>query len=262
MSRINPWICVGLLTLFAGAAAGQDDFGAPEDRKGSPSERPDMPTVEEAEKITRGQIVVHYPRIVPIIQYGWGGAPSDAIEESFNGVIEAAGLDPSDSFSGNFQHVDFALRVDINYRWRVAAECVVGRNNGDAVEDFRRYGVMVTRALTSEETRGVCLSAGAGICMSQIGFQRDYQLNIPDTNDYLTGISWRSDWTAVIPVQLMLEIPNLRYSRGGLVVTAAYQFGPTESGTMEVDFEDQSTELPMELSLSVWMLSVGLAMGF
>jgi hypothetical protein len=227
-------VSIGLLALLVGVAVGQDDLSADAEGRGTSRARPDMPTVEEAERITRARVVVDYPRVVPIIQYGFAAAPSDEMVASFNGVLEAVGLDATESFTGKFQHVDYALRVDINYRWRVAAECVMGWNKGDAVEDFRRYGVMVTRALTPEDFHKGCLSGGAGICLSQIVYQRDYKQRIPGTSSYLSKIRWQSDWRAVLPVQLMLEVPNLRYSRAGLahgcLPARPYRFGHANQG--------------------------------
>lgn len=259
---IFPAVFIFLAPLF-GVAFGQTDTEfdvVGYDRR--PVNRPDMPSVAEAERVTRTETVVHYPRLVAIAGFGVAGISSDAATESFDRVMETVGLESTAGLSDGFQHFHGALRLDINYRWRVAADGSLGGIGADDIEDFHRFGLMVSRAMTPERSHGVCLSAGAGIGWSQIEYKEDYSRQIPGSSYYLFNTHWRSARRTVFPVQVVLEIPNLRRSALGVMMSFTYQFGPENTETLRLSYEGGSADVPMEVNLSGWLISFGLTSGF
>lgn len=256
-------IVIILPTLLFGVAAGQTgpEFGVNREVR-RPVNRPDMPSVAEAEQITRTETVVRYPRVVAIVGLGVAGISSDAATESFDRVMETVGLEGAADLSDGFQYFHGALRLDINYRWRLAVDGSFGGMIAEDVEEFDRFGVMVSRALTPERSHGACLSAGAGIGWSQIEYREEIYRSIPGGSYILRDIHWWSSRRTVFPVQVMLEIPNLRYSSLGMMMSFTYQFGPEDNETLRLGYEGGSAEVPMNVDLSGWLISFGLTSGF
>lgn len=262
MRPATRWLISGLLLLYLAPAYGQfePEDDAPNDTESS-RPAPEMPTVEEAEQIVKTQTVVTYPRLAPIIQFGLAAFSSAELERSFDGVIDALGLEGSTVLDDQYTFFDFTMRVDINYRWRIAVEYAIGGGGSDVVDQFNRLSIIGMLALTSETARTASLSAGLGIGMSRLEVHRGYDIQINDYT-YLQNIAWQTAWKPVVPVLVMIELPNLRYSRGAFVASAGYQIGGTDTGDLVFSFEEQDYTVPMEANLSGWFLSAGLAMGF
>lgn len=240
-----------VLLVLAGATARPALATVKKDRK------PSFPSVEEAQAITRTQIPIRYPRVTTGFNFAISSIDQARLEASIDGALETIGAPGNTSLPATDTGLGLMLGIRLSYRLGLAAETVYSIGGDDLTADY--YAGLATVVLTSPRLRWCSLGVGAGIGNQRITTHQTYNILLSDGGT-LEGITYESAWQRVVPLEVVLELPNLRYSHYAFVTTVRKVLGEVQSGTFYTGM-GTTVQVPFEVDFDGWIVTVGLAVG-
>ena len=182
---------------------------------------------------------------------------TDPLARSLDGALENFGVPGQTSLPGADIGLGFTLGVRLSYRLGLRLETVHNLGGDGLVTNY--FGGLATVVLTPERSHSCSLGVGAGIGRQRIATHQYYDIQLsPDA--ILEEISYESAWQTVVPLAVVLELPNHRYSRYAFVATLRQVLGDVQSGPITTGYGGVES-VPFEVDFGGWILTLGLTVG-
>lgn len=243
--------CLMMTSALTGLAAQPARAGDGKER------RPSLPPVETALTIEHAQVPIGYPRLTADIHAGYTTINTESMARSIDSALGTLGVQRGTSLPGSTFGLGFGLGLRVSYRLGFGLETELANGGDDLTTKY--FGGMATFVVTPEHIRSYSLALGAGIGRQRISTRQQFHLLLaPDR--LLEQVFYESDWVSVVPIAVVLEVPNHRYSRYALVTTVRHLPRKVTTDSIGTTF-GYGASFPVEATLGGWILTIGMRVG-